>query len=179
MEFGLTTSTIKRAKVKKLEPLKEDDYRFIWEVNYANICEKKMLIIVHVDTRYSMIYTDIKPSIWKNLNFFLNSSVELALRREGFSSDEIKKYFSIAGDAFLTKTHGAKASGGMKHLTTDLPYFEKILVDGMFQPFITDYVNDELCNIAIHPNEKYFNPREFFVRRIKELLDESTSSAIN
>lgn len=179
MEFGLTISTIERLKTNRIEVIKEDDYRFIWEVNYANICGKKVLIIVHVDTRYSIIYTDIKPFVWKNFCSFLTSAVELALRREGFSDEEVKKYFYLAGEASLTKTHGAKAAGGLKHLTNYLSYYEKRLVNGMFQPLITDYVNDELCNLSIHPEEKYFVPKEFFIKRIKETLDEFGTNTIN
>jgi len=178
MEFGLTTSTIKRSK-KEIKDIKEDDYRFIWEVNYANVCGKKLLIIVHADTRYCMIYTDIKPYFWKNFESFLNSAVELALIREGFTSAEIERYFYLAGSTSLTKTHGAKASGGMKHITNYLSYYEKILVDDMFQPIITDYVNDEMGNLSIHPNMKYFIPKEFFVQRIKELLEEYSSGLNN
>ena len=29
---------------------------------------------------------------------------------------------------------------------------------------ITDYANDDMCNSSIHPNEKYFFPKEFFVK---------------
>lgn len=179
MEFGLTSSVINRAKIKELEVIKEDDYRFIWEANYVNICGKMVLIFVHVDTRYSMIYTDVKASVWKNLKSFFSDAIELALRREGFSDCEIKEYLYLAGEVSFTKTHGAKASGGMKHLTTYLSYYDKILVDGMFQPLITDYVNDELCNIGIHPNFKYFCPKEFFVKRIKELLEEFSNNGAN
>ncbi|MDO4962168.1 MAG: hypothetical protein Q4E57_10045 [Eubacteriales bacterium] len=60
--------------------------------------------------------------------------------REGFTEAEVDRYFAMSGQEVLTKTHGRKATGGLNHLTTYLSYFEKVLADGMFQPFITDTV---------------------------------------
>ena len=173
MEFGLTSRVIERAKINKLQPIKEIDYRFIWEVNYANICGKMLLIIVNPDTRYSMIYCDLKPSVWKHLDNFLHQAVEHAFLNEGFSFAEINTYFKLAGEVKLTKTHGKKSMGGMNHLTTYLSYYEKILVDGMYQKLITDDCNTDLCNVALHPECKYVEPKEFFVKRMKELISEN------
>lgn len=172
MQYGLTAQTITRAKYKSVPAGTETDWCFVWEVNYATICGKKLLIVVHADTRYSMIYADLKPNVWKNLKDFLHDSVRDALLREGFGIDEVEKYFSLAGEEILTKTHGRKATGGMIHLTEYLSYYEKILVAGMFQPLITDIANEDLCRIATHPECKYIHPKEFFAEQIKKLLNE-------
>ncbi len=170
MEIGLTAATLKRAKIG--EPLKseETDYRFVWEVNYANICGKKLLIIVHADTRYAMIYSDIKPYVWKNITQFVIDAIHDSFMRECYTEEEITKYFKLAGCIKTTATHGAKACGALKHLTAELSYYDKILVDGLFQPIITDCVNNTLCNIALHPEKKYFIPKEFFRIRMDELI---------
>lgn len=170
MQYGLTAQTIIRAKLKNVPAGTETDMRFVWEVNYATVCGKKLLIVVHSDTRYSMIYSDIKPSVWKNLDAFLHESVQNALSREGFTQEEIERYFAMAGEETITKTHGRKATGGMIHLTGMLTYYEKALVEGMFQPYITETANDDLCHIAMHPEKSYIHPRELFVQRMEELL---------
>lgn len=170
MNYGLTKSTIKRANIKRIENVDETNYSFVWEVNYTNICGKKLLLIVHADTRYSMIFCNIKPCVWKNISDFITRAITDAFYREGFSKDEIDKYFKLAGDIKLTPTHGAKVCGGLKHLVVELSYYEKILVDGMFQPVITDLANDLLCNIALHPEMDCIFPKRFFVTRMKELL---------
>lgn len=175
MQYGLTAKTITRAKLKSVPAGTETDWRFVWEVNYATICGKKLLIVVHADTRYSMIYCDIKPVVWKNLKDFLHDCVIDALKREGFTHTEIEKYFSLAGEEIITKTHGRKATGGMIHLTEYLSYYEKVLTEGMFQPLITDTANRDLCSIATHPEEKYIYPNKFFVERMKKLLCDNQS----
>ena len=170
MEYGLTKETIKKAKLINVNKCNEVDYRFVWEVNYANVCGKKLLIIVHADTRYAMIYCDLKPYVWKNITEFISEAITFALKRENFQEEKIKKYFELGGKINLTTTHGAKVCGGLKHLTVELSYYEKILVDGMFQTIITDDANETLCNIALHPELKYFQPREYFKTRMSELL---------
>lgn len=59
MQYGLTAKAISRAKLKSVPTGTETDWRFVWEVNYADIGGRKMLLIVHADTRYSLIYTGI------------------------------------------------------------------------------------------------------------------------
>lgn len=172
MQYGLTKSTIDRLKLKNVPAGTETDYRFVWEVNYKTICGKKLLIIVHSDTRYCMIFCDIKPKVWKNFEAFLHDAVELALRREGFHDEEIERYFQKAGEESITKTHGRKATGGMIHVTNELTYYDKVLVDGMFQPLISDVANDDICKIATHPEKKYIVPQEFFQERIREIVQE-------
>lgn len=170
MQYGVTAATIKRAKLTKVPAGTEMDYKFIWEVNYVDVCGKKFLMVVHADTRYSMIFCDIKPSVWKNLQGFLHEAVGFALKREGFSDEEAERYFELAGEEMVTKTHGRKATGGMNHLTVMLPYFEKPLVEGSFQPIITDRVNRDLCTLAAHPEVDYVHPKEFFVEEMGKLL---------
>ena len=170
MQYGLTASAMKRAKLDKLPEGTENDYRFVWEVNYANICGKKLLIVVHAYTRYSMIYSDIKPAVWKDLKAFLHETVKLALAREGFSDEEISKYFGMAQEETITRTHGKKVMGGLNHLTTYLSYMEKILVDGSFQSIITDDANRDFCTSALHPEISYVRPKEYFVQEMSKLL---------
>lgn len=172
MQYGLTTSVMKRAKINQLPLGMENDYRFVWEVNYADVCGKKLLILVHVDTRYSMIYSDIKPGVWKDLKIFIHEAIELALAREGFSNEEIAKYFSMSQEETITRTHGKKALGGLNHLTVYLTYMDKVLVEGSFQSMITDNANRDICKSAIHPELSYVEPREFFVQEMSKLLRE-------
>lgn len=173
MQYGLTKNTIDRMKLKKVPNGTETDFRFIWEVNYANICGKKVLLIVHADTRYCMICTDIKPSVWRNLRDYIHELIDYVMRREGLSEEEVDRYFDLAGTEEITKTHGRKATGGMIHLTQYLNYYEKILVEGsMYQPLISDVANRDIGKLVTHPELGYVEPREFFLKAIRELLSE-------
>lgn len=170
MQYGLTTSVMKRTKITNLPAGTENDYRFVWEVNYADICGKKLLIIVHADTRYSMIYSDIKQGVWKDLKSFIHEAIELAFIREGFSTGEISKYFEMTQEEIITKTHGRTVMGGINHLTAYLSYMEKVLVEGSFQSMITDNANRDICTSAIHPELSYVEPKGFFVQEMTKLL---------
>ena len=172
MEYGLTASTIERTNFHKYPTGIESDYRFVWEVNYATVCRKKFLIIVNSDTRYSMIYANVKPGVWKDMAKFIHQAIEDAFLKEGFHQKQIDKYFKLAGNEILTKTHGKKAIGGLNHITNYVYYLLDECTDEMFQTELTQWFNKELCNTALHPERPYLIPYEYFRMRMNELLSE-------
>lgn len=170
MQYGLTSSILTRLKIKNPPAGTESDFRFCWEVNYASICGKKLLIVIHADTRYGMVFCDIKPGVWKDFPAFMRGAIREALLREGFDDSEVEKYFAMASEVSCTKTHGRKAMGGMNHIVTNLPYIDKELVPGMFQPCITNSINRDICTTAVHPEWDYFYPNKAFVQEMSKLL---------
>lgn len=48
-------------------------------------------------------------------------------------------------------------------MVATLPFVNKELVEGMFQPLITAWINREPCCVSTHPDCKYFFPAELFV----------------
>ena len=170
MQYGVTAQVLEKLKIKKPLPGTETDLRFCWEVNYASICGKKLLIIVHADTRYGMVFCDIKPAVWKNFGDFMHEVVRQAFLREGFGEEDVEKYFSLSNEEVITKTHGRKAIGGLNHVVATLPFVNKELVEGMFQPLITAWINREPCCVSTHPDCEYFFPTELFVQEMSKLL---------
>ncbi|MCR5518129.1 MAG: hypothetical protein K6F17_06110 [Lachnospiraceae bacterium] len=171
MEYGLTTNVQKKIKELELSKSQTDDYRFWWEVNLTKVENRNVLIIVHPSSRYSMIYSNLKPSIWKNLDVFLTGAIKDALLREGFSESDVKRYFEMSGDNIYTKTHGKVAIGGMNHIASMLwcvwHYYDS---ENMLQEHITYCANKELSTVGLHPEYNYIYPKELFVNEIKTLL---------
>lgn len=171
MEIGLTTSVQKKIKGLKLEQTQEADSRFWWEVNLTKIGNRNALVIVHPSSRYCMVYSNLKPLIWKNLASFVGDAIKEALLREGFSEEAAKRYFEMAGDIAFTKTHGRQATGGLNRITSDLWFFEDRLdKDCGYQEYISKRFNDEPSTNALHPEYTCIFPQDYFVNEIKNLL---------
>ncbi len=109
MEIGLTTSVQNKISSFRLEQSQESDCRFWWEVNLTKIGNRNALVIVHPSSRYCMVYSNLKPSIWKNLDSFVHDAINDAFLRKGFSNEDATLYFEKAGDIVFTKTHGHQA----------------------------------------------------------------------
>lgn len=171
MEIGLTTSVQNKISSLRLEQSKESDCRFWWEVNLTKIGNRNALVIVQPSSRYCMVYSNLKPSIWKNLDSFVCDAIKEALLREGFSEEAAKRYFEMAGDIVFTKTHGRQTTGGLNRITSDLWFFEDCLdKDCGYQEFISNRFNDEPSTNALHPEYTCIFPEDFFVNEMKNLL---------
>lgn len=171
MEIGLTTSVQNKISSLRLEQSQESDCRFWWEVNLTKIGNRNALVIVHPSSRYCMVYSNLKPSIWKNLDSFVCDAIKEALLREGFSEEAAKRYYEMAGDIVFTKTHGRQTTGGLNRITSDLWFFEDCLdKDCGYQEFISNRFNDEPSTNALHPEYTCIFPEDFFVNEMKNLL---------
>lgn len=171
MEIGLTTSVQKKIKGLKLEQTQEADSRFWWEVNLTKIGNRNTLVIVHPSSRYCMVYSNLKPLIWKNLDSFVCDAIKEALLREDFSDEDVNSYFEVSGNIVFTKTHGRQATGGLNRITSDLWFFEDRLdKDCGYQEYISKRFNDEPSTNALHPEYTCIFPQDYFVNEIKNLL---------
>ncbi len=118
-----------------------------------------------------MVYSNLKPSIWKNLDSFVCDAIKEALLREGFSDEAAKRYFEMAGDIAFTKTHGRQATGGLNRITSDLWFFEDSLdKECMYQEDISQRINDSPSTNALHPEYTCIFPQNYFVNEMKNLL---------
>jgi hypothetical protein len=171
MEYGLTTNVQKKIKGLSLAKSQVEDYRFWWEVNLTKVENRNVLVIVHPSSRYSMIYTNLKPSIWKNLDAFISEAIKDALLREGFTEADVRNYFQMSGDNVFTKTHGRQATGGLNHITGELWYhWDWYDPDSMLQERITHKLNDEPVAVALHPEYTCVFSRDYFVNEMRNLL---------
>jgi hypothetical protein len=171
MELGLTTSVQKKISGLKLEESQELDCRFWWEVNLTKIGNRNALVIVHPSSRYCMVYSNLKPSIWKNFDSFVCNAIKEALLREGFSNEDASRYFEKAGDIVFTKTHGRQSTGGLNRITSDLWFFEDSLdKDCGYQEYISKRFNDEPSTNSLHTEYTCIFPQDYFVNEMKNLL---------
>lgn len=171
MELGLTTTVQRKISGLKLEESKESDCRFWWEVNLTKLGNRNTLVIVHPSSRYCMIYLNLKPSVWKNLNAFVIDAISDALIREGFSIDDVKRYFKLVGDIVYTKTHGRQTTGGLNRITSDLWFFEESLdKECMYQEYISYRLNESPSTNGLHPDYTCIFPQDYFVNEMKNLL---------
>ena len=118
-----------------------------------------------------MIYSNLKPSVWKNLDSFVCDAIKEAILREGFSDEASKRYFEMAGDIAFTKTHGRQATGGLNRITSDLWFFEDSLdKECMYQEYISQRINDSPSTNGLHPDYTCIFPQDYFVNEMKNLL---------
>ena len=171
MEYGLTTNVQKKIKGLSLAKPQVEDIRFWWEVNLTKVENRNVLVIVHPSSRYCMIYTNLKPSIWRNLDTFISEAITNALLREGFTEFDVKRYFKMSGENVFTKTHSRQATGGLNHITGELWYlWDWYDPDNMFQEHITHKFNDEPATVALHPEYTCVFSQDYFVNEMRNLL---------
>lgn len=171
MEYGLTLTTQKKIKNLSLAKPQQEDSRFWWEVNLTKVENRNALVIVHPSSRYCMIYSNLKPSMWKNLDAFVSEAIREAFLREGFSEADVEKYFAMAGEIVFTKTHGHQATGGLNHITGALwDMWDWYNPDNMLQERITNLLNDEPTKAALHPEYECIYAKDYFVNEMRNLL---------
>ena len=172
MQYGLTTSVKDKLKLATLPAGTEENPMFCWEVNLKKVYNRNVLMIVHADTRYCLVFVGMTTGTWKNLQTFIDDAIFRAFIDNGFTEQDACRYFRMTSPPVFTKTHGKVAIGGMNHIASYLPWIIEEWDSELYQRNLSKNINGELCHIAAHPEEDYCIPCELFVREMRKLLSE-------
>ena len=77
------------------------------------IMRRKAVLAVNANNRYTVLLYGVKGADWSHLPELLQDEIKAAWVRDKMPKSKIKKYFSLAGPAEVTKTHGSKAVAAM------------------------------------------------------------------
>lgn len=146
MQIGLTEIVKKRVKNSDLSSAEGEDLVFCWDTHLIKVGNRNVLIVVNASSRYGIAMTDIEPSNWNYFSLYIYRVIYLAMAAEGYSEEQINKYFQLAENFILTKTHGKKAVGGINRISMCVDYFGKPLdKDTKYQRELSEYINHDIC----------------------------------
>lgn len=146
MQIGLTGTIKKRIKNSKLSLAEGEDLVFCWDTHLIKIGYRNVLLVVNASSRYGIAMTDIEPRNWNYFVLYINRVIYLAMEAEGYSQTQISKYFQLAGDTILTKTHGRKAVGGINRISMYADFFGQPLDKyAKYQRELSEYINRDIC----------------------------------
>lgn len=168
MQVGLTEIVKKKVNNLDLSSTADEDLAFCWDTHLIKAGNRNVLLVVNASSRYGIAMTDIEPRNWNYFSLYINRVIYFAMATEGYSEEQISKYFQLAGNFILTKTHGKKAIGGINRISVYVDYFGKPLdKDTKYQRELSEYINHDIC---CPPGfEEYGLPDELFYRDMQRL----------
>lgn len=89
---------------------------------------------------------DIEPRNWKYYTLYIDEVISNAMKQIGYQEKEIKKYFELAGNIQITKSHGRKTLGAINYITQIMNCYEWNI--DRYQKYsyeLNDCVNNNLC----------------------------------
>lgn len=148
MQIGITIPLQKQLKMQKPLYGVPEDLFYCWEVHVIRYQGKNTLVAVNANNRFFVMLSGMKNSDWAVMGQRLDEAIEAALAEEGYTKEQIDRYFNLAGEAEITKTHGKKPVAGLNRAIdylTSIP--EEINHEEAFQPFHCNEVNKrDLCS---------------------------------
>lgn len=146
MQIGLSAVVQKRVKDKELQPLENEDLAFCWDTHLIKHRNRNVLLVVNVSSRYTITMTDIEPRNWNYYGVYIGNVIHMAMKSEGYSDNQISKYFQMAGQMKLTKTHGRKSVGGINRVMAAADVYDDPLTkDAKYQTGLCEFLNRDIC----------------------------------
>ena len=146
MQYGLTTKLQSYLNLPQLPAPEKVDLAFCWDVNKLRMQKQNVFIIINTNSRFSVVAAGMRMADVRDVSTFLQQMISQGMLMYGYSGAQIARYFQLAGDAVLTKTHGRKSMGDMTIAIRDMEWFDKRFRDNqLFQPDFSDYLNQDIC----------------------------------
>ena len=113
MEIGLTEAVRKMTSTGALPAAREGELLFCWDLARIDFGQRKLLVALNAATRLCAI-TRMVAADWKHIDEVALRFVEDAV---GCAGLDAVRYFELAGEVRLSKTHGRRALGCMNDLS--------------------------------------------------------------
>lgn len=150
MQIGITIPLQKQLKLQKPPYGEPEDLFYCWEVHVIRYQGKNTLVAVNANNRFFVMLSGMKNSDWSVMEQKVEEAIEAGLLAEGYTKEQIDRYFNLAGEAEITKTHGRKPVAGLNRAIdylTSIP--EDIDHEKGYQSFHCKEINArDLCSPA-------------------------------
>ena len=148
MEIGVTQTIQKRLKNQDIhQPYEQTtELAFCWDTHLVKLGRRNVLLIANVSNRFMIAMMDIEPRNWKYYTLYIDEVISNAMKQIGYQEKEIKKYFELAGNIQITKSHGRKTLGAINYITQIMNCYEWNI--DRYQKYsyeLNDCVNNNLC----------------------------------
>ncbi|MDD3186630.1 MAG: hypothetical protein PHT76_15170 [Anaerostipes sp.] len=168
MQLGLTIPLQKHLKLKSLSYGDSVDLFFCWELHIIRFQRKNTLAAVNANNRFLVLMSGMKAADWKLLTKRFEEAVTAGFLSEGYTKEQIEKYFNLADEPIFTKTHGRKPVGGMNKAIDYLYYLpEPIDPEQLYQESQCRFLNRDICSPIGF--EDYGYPVEFLEADMKRI----------
>lgn len=149
MQFGITIPLQKHLKIKTLPYGEQTDLFFCWELHIIKRQEKNMLVAVNASNRFSIIFWGMEMYHWDILEDIMRDGIRQGFLLEGYTEQQINRYFKQAGEISLTKTHGRSPVATLNKMIDYLGYLPIIMNSReLFQVAHCHVINRFLCHAA-------------------------------
>lgn len=148
MEIGVTQTIQKRLKNQDIhQPYDQTtELAFCWDTHLVKLGRRNVLLVANVSNRFMIAMMDIEPRNWKYYTLYIEEVISNAMKQIGYQEKEINKYFELAGNSQITKSHGRKTLGAINYITQIMNCYEWDIE--RYQKYsyeLNDCVNNNLC----------------------------------
>jgi len=168
MQYGFTAKAQDSLKLSRLSAPEEVDPAFCWDISKLRRKNRNVFVIVNTNNRFCVVAAGMKMVDVKDLSTFLKTMISQCMSLNGYTMAQIERYFQMAGEVVLTKTHGRKAVGDMTIAIRSMELLDNhFLSDWLYQPDFSDYLNGDICRPTGYSQWGY--PHEFFRKDMERL----------
>lgn len=149
MQLGLTFPLQRKLKLKFVPYGEPVDRRFCWDLHCISLHGQDSLLMVHCASRYTVVAHGLSPLHWANIEAFAMAQIRSGLLDAGLPETDVEQYFSEAGDAALTRTHGRREVAFLNRAWEDALRSDLTVdPDAIRQPLLEQTVNALPCRCA-------------------------------
>lgn len=118
------------------------DRLYGWHGNFLRINRRKTLVLVHDESRYTVILHGLKAKDFQNLNKLIPQAIRAVLEADGVQSSIVSRYLEEAGDIVFSKTQGAKLVARLnKGCEATEIWGDHLDATQLFQPKVSKRIN--------------------------------------
>lgn len=149
MQLGITIPLQKHLKIKTLSYGEPDDLFYCWELHIIRLQGKNTLAAVNASNRFAIVLWGMKAPQWKALEGVMRNGIRQGFLSEGYSQQQVSKYFEQAGEIRLTKTHGRSPVATLNKMIEYLQFLPIVMnSEKLHQVPHCHEVNRDLCHAA-------------------------------
>ena len=148
MELGLTWPL--QRLLKRSVPYGDGEIRgYCWDAHCITLHGRSSLLLVHCESRYTIVRFDLSPIEWANLDEIAVEEIGFSLPEAGVEEQAKEGYLSQLGAVKFTRTHGRREVAFLNRAWDDVLSAD-ILVDkeNSRQPLLNAAVNAKSCRCA-------------------------------
>ncbi len=167
MEFGYTNPLQKYLNMEKPLSLKTETASFFcWDLHLLTVQNRKAVLAMNCDSRYSILLYDMKETDWPCLPDLIESEIKVAILREGLSKFEITRYFALGGPQRISPPHGPNRAARLNcAMAALIQQFSLLDESRLSQPRVCHVLNGGTYDVEGFSGK----PREFFLAGFRSL----------
>ncbi|MBQ2756514.1 MAG: hypothetical protein IJF27_07555 [Oscillospiraceae bacterium] len=127
----------------------EAERAFCWDAHCIMLYGRSSLLLVHCESRYTLVRFDLSPFDWTRLDALALEEISLGLLESGTDEEACRTYLDALGELKFTRTHGRREVAFLNRAWEDVLAGD-LLIDreNSRQPLLNAAVNDRPCRCA-------------------------------